>query len=125
MLRLKENIILLTIAVLPLLLSVLASIKESIIIMILVIIALLFAVLFLPFTNRYENIWMFLLVAVSGIPLNVMMIKKIIGSYFVGSDIFVIQVMRWLLLYIMIFCAEEVVLGFLTSLIWRKQKKIL
>lgn len=125
MLRLKVNIIFLAVAILPLLLSVLASIKESIIITILGILALLFAILFLPFTNGYENIWMFLLVAVSGIPLNVMMVKKIMYYIFFENDIFLVQLLRWLLLYILIFCAEEVLFGFLTSLIWRNQKKIL
>lgn len=125
MLHLKENIIFLAIAILPLLLSVLVSIRESITITILVIIALLCALWFLPFTNKHENIWMFLLVAISGIPLNVMMVKKIMDLIFFEIDIFLVQLLRWLLLYILIFCAEEVVFGFLTSLIWRNQKKIL
>ncbi len=72
--------------------------------------------------RKRESLWVFILVALIMIPFNIYMIRSIlsyVGNY---TDI------RWFvklaicpLLYIVIFCIEEIILGIIGRLIWKRQ----
>lgn len=88
------------------------------------IVLLFFAVCFLPCCRGHENIWMFVLVAWTGIPINVKLVRMITGVLQMDEGMFPLVLLREILLYIIVFCIEELVLGVLTRLIWRRQKRI-
>lgn len=112
-------------SLLPISLSIVGAIKHSPIIILLVPIALLISVALTPWARKRENIWMFLLVAVAGVPVNIIVIRWFLGLPFFESHIFVLTVFRSVVLYLMILSIEELILGVVTRMIWKHQYNIL
>lgn len=77
-----------------------------------------------PICKHKENLWMFILVAIASIPLNI----KMCNMAFVGllAEMPILVKFLWVvLLYCILFSVEEIVFGFVTRVIWRKQYKLL
>lgn len=113
-----------SVSLLPISMSIVGAIKHSTIPIVLLPIALLIAVALTPWARKRENIWMFLLVAVSGIPVNIVLIRWLLGLSVFETHFFVLAFFRSVALYLILFSMEELILGVVTRMIWKKQYKI-
>ena len=113
-----------SISLLPISMSIVGAIKHSTIPIMLWPITLLIAVALTPWAKKRENTWMFLLVAVSGIPVNIVLIRWIFELSIFESHFFLLTLFRGVALYIMLLSAEELILGVVTRMIWKNQYKI-
>lgn len=127
MLRIKKTssaIMACSVSLLPISLSVVGAIRHSTILIIFLPIALLIAVALTPWARKRENIWMFLLVVVSGIPINIVIIRWLFGLSVFESHFFLLTIIRGAAVYIMLLSMEELILGTITRMIWKTQHKI-
>lgn len=108
----------------PGVLSVIAVMKPSVV---------LFAVLFIvhfallrlvPAFKGRESVWMFLLVAISSIPINVCVLIFANEQNYLFDSIFLLGVLRIIIYYSVLFSLEEIAMGVITRLIWKKQYKL-
>lgn len=111
-------------SLLPISLSIVGAIRHSPILIVLVPIALLITVALTPWARKRENIWMFLLVAVSGVPVNIIVIRWLLGLSFFETHFFVLAFFRSVALYLMLLSMEELILGVVTRMFWKNQYKI-
>ncbi len=77
---------------------------------------------FCKICRKRESLWIFLLVAVIMIPFNICMIRAVLS--YIGEY----REIRWFvklgvcpLLYIVMFCIEEIICGIIGRLIWKRQ----
>ena len=113
-----------TASLLPISLSIVGAIRHSPILIVLMPIALLISVALTPWARKRENICMFLLVAVSGVPVNIIVIRWLLGLSFFETHFFVLAFFRSVALYLMLLSMEELILGVVTRMIWKNQYKI-
>ena len=113
-----------TASLLPISQSIVGAIRHSPILIVLMPIALLISVALTPWARKRENICMFLLVAVSGVPVNIIVIRWLLGLSFFETHFFVLAFFRSVALYLMLLSMEELILGVVTRMIWKNQYKI-
>lgn len=89
---------------------------------------LLFAVISLfivvgtvPLFRRRENLYMFIFVAIAGVPINIWMSYWLVYEGFISSGFIIGDIMWALLLCCIFFSVEEIVFGVITRMIWRRQ----
>ncbi|WP_434309853.1 hypothetical protein [Hominifimenecus sp. rT4P-3] len=104
-------------------LSALAAVKRSVWLAAVVAAALFLIVRVVPICKRRENLWMFLLVAAASVPVNLSAVIDFLQAGYGGGDFFFLSLLRGALLYLMLFSIEEIVFGYVTRLLWRRQKK--
>ena len=86
------------------------------------ILAIYLVVALLPYTKRHENIWIFLLSSIYNIPINIRLISTLGREFILEGEVVLLHLMRYVLIYVIVFCVEQIVLGFIARLIWRRQK---
>lgn len=109
-------------AVMPIFVSMIAVNNRSILLGILAVVVMYLAVVLLPCAKGHESVWIFCLSTFASIPLNVKVIGLLMRSSLLESDYMILQVMRYALIYVILFCVEEVLLGYVARIIWRRQK---
>lgn len=84
----------------------------------------MFAVLaLLPSARGHENMFLFVMCSVSLMPLNLALCAKL-REFFQAAYSIKLQQLLWTgLLCLAMFSLEQLALGFLTRLIWKRQKK--
>jgi len=108
--------------------SVLSAITESVILLAFVI-AGMFLFVASPVCSFLENIWMFALIAIVGLPVNIKIILSLL-SYFPliptdnGFIILLINLLRGLSIFTFIFPAEQIVFGLIVRKMWPTQVKL-
>lgn len=87
------------------------------------IVSVLFIVEVVPWCRQYENMWLFVLTAIGSVPINISMTRYIIdwGIFETGFPIFGVVVTS-IEIYLLILGIEEIVIGVLGRIIWKKQK---
>lgn len=118
MLRLKKS---LWTVFIPLIFSALSVVMQSFSLLI-VSILMHFVVLCVVADFRHnENIWMFIMVAVSMIPINIFLLLFLSNCEMLFYSEGFINILKYMLCYISLFCIEESAMGTVTRLIWKKQ----
>lgn len=112
-------------SVLPSVISLVAVINRSVLLAVLSVIGIYLSVAVLPCARRYENIWVFFLSMFASIPFNIKLIDVLMRWNFIGNDFMLLHVMRCTLIYVVLFCVEEIILAAIARFIWKKQKAIL
>lgn len=102
-------------------LSALATVKHSIWIAGIAVVVLFLIVKNVPICRRRENLWMFLLVAASSVPVNLSAVINLFQAGYWGGDFFLLSLFRGALLYLVLFSIEEIVFGYVTRLLWKRQ----
>lgn len=108
----------------PLAFSVAAVYFESLIIFGLLVLSV-FAVL--KFNMAYmlsENIWGFIIVAISFIPVNCYIISHAYEHLAESNTLAVCMALLDAIFYVFLFCVEEIILGTVIRLLWRNQLDI-
>ena len=110
-------------AVVPLLIALLGACIPSVPVMLLVFPVLFAMVRFLPFCRRRENLWMFVYAAVAVVPVNVYVICRA-GLYELFDESRFKCGLWSVLLFILLLGIEEIILGVITRLLWKRQYRL-
>lgn len=121
MLRLNKG---LWLTCIPIVLSWITVVEKSVFIFIIFILAHFIIMRVIPGFKRRENVWMFILVAVTSIPINIFILMQLSRVEMLFNSLFVLGVLRCVLYYCVLFSIEEIVMGILTRLLWKRQYKI-
>lgn len=120
----KINAVLfLTFVAVPTILSTLATHYASVVLLIITIIGMLLF-LKIPVFKHRENLWMFVIATFSTIPINIILVKNISGSFLFDNGKVIAGIFRGFVIYAVLFAVEQIVLGIITRFFYRKQYKL-
>lgn len=111
-------------ALIPLMFSVAFVFYQSVLLTVLMIISPFVIVGTVPIFKKKQNIWMFLIVSVTVIPVNSYMICAIFSLGSLEDYNLFNKILYGAMLYCVFFSVEEILFGVITRLIWRNQYKI-
>ena len=111
-------------ALLPILFSFICVATHSFGLICLLPIVLIASIALNPYSRKYENMWMFVLVVYASIPVNVTLINLISDLCFEETPIYLVILFRYAGLFLMILSMEELILGIVTRVIWKEQREI-
>lgn len=109
----------------PLLFSTAFMINKSNSLLIICVLSLFIIVGTMPLFRKAESLWMFILVAIAGVPVNAGMSYYIMSTEIITCESIVSSFAWGVMLFCVMFSIEEIIFGVITRLIWRKQKKII
>ncbi len=72
----------------------------------------------------HENVWMFLMVIISSIPINIYVCVQLNAIWNSTESFLVFNILKCILYYTMLLSTEEIIMGVITRFIWKKQYKI-
>ena len=121
MFRINKGV--LTLAI-PAVLSLITVLKHSVVLLVLMIISHFIIIKFVPVFKGKENVWMFVFVAISSIPINFYIMLLLNEWDLLFTSFFALGVLRCILYYLVLFSMEEIIMGITTRVIWRKQYKL-
>ncbi len=110
----------------PLIVSTIYYYTGNTYVLIISIISLFGLVAFLPVCKKRENLWMFVFSSVSLLPANIrfsVLISQWAKEELYWESTFMKIIILLIALHIF-FCMEQVILGFVTRLLWRRQYKV-
>lgn len=107
----------------PAILSAIATYYTSVILFILIAFGMLL-LLNIPVFKHRENLWMFVIATFATIPINISLVMTISESYFFDYDIVATSVFAGFIIYAILFAVEQIALGLITRIFYRKQYKL-
>ena len=120
----KNKFVHLSLGLIPLIMSIIFVANKSIILLIATIISMFFVIGISPICKYRESIWMFLLVAVISISINLPIILYLVFDGLFSNDWLLSQLLWCGFLHCIFFSVEEIIFGVATRFIWKKQYKI-
>lgn len=109
----------------PLIISILFYFTGKPYMLITSVIFLLLLVAFLPVCEKRENLWMFVFSSVSLLPANIRF--SVLVSHWAEKILYwdsaFMKIIVFLLALHILFCMEQIILGFITRLLWQRQYK--
>ena len=99
MFHLSKGILVLSI---PIALSVLVVCNHSVLLLILLILVHFILLKAIPALRGHENIWMFLFVAVSSVPINIYMLTVLNDHYFLLNSFLLLDILKGILYYVIL-----------------------
>ncbi len=78
----------------------------------------------LPLFKKRQNLYMFIFVAIVGLPINSWLSYTLVSEGFISSGFLIGDVVWGALLFFVFLSIEEIVFGVITRMIWKKQYKI-
>lgn len=121
MFRLNKGIGLITI---PIALSWVAVFNRSIVLLFFFVLAHFVVMKVVKCFKGRESLWMFVLVAVTSVPINIYVLIQLHKLDMIFDSFFILGIFRCVLYYCILFSIEEIVMGVITRLLWKKQYKI-
>lgn len=113
-------------AMIPLFVSTISYFTGTTYILIGSVVLLFLLVAFLPVCEKRENLWMFVFSSVSLLPANIrfsVLISQWAEEELYWDSTFMRIIVLLITLHIL-FCMEQIILGFITRLLWRRQYKV-
>ena len=120
----KMNRIQLTMGILPTILSMAFLINKSWVTLLICVVSLFVTVGIIPVFKRRESLYMFILVGLSGLPINIKLSYWLVSEELISSGFLIGNILWGMLLCCVFFSVEEIVFGVITRLIWKRQYKI-
>jgi len=119
----KKQWVQLTLTMIPLIVSILFYFTSKTYMLLISVIFLLLLVAFLPVCEKRENLWMFVFSSVSLLPANIRF--SVLVSQWAEKELYLnssfVKIIVFLLALHILFCMEQIILGFITRLLWRRQ----
>lgn len=109
----------------PLVISMISVIKQSVLLFGLFVVAHFVVVRIFPAFKHRESIWMFIMVALSSIPINIYILILLNEWGDIFNSWIIVNIFRYAMCYIVLLSMEELIMGVITRLIWRRQYKAL
>ena len=120
----KINYIQVAAGLLPIGLSAIFLMKKSGFVLLLCIVSLFIIIGTIPLFRKRESLWMFIFVALAGLPINIRLSFWLVSEGVISSGFMIGDIVWGALLCCVFFSAEEIAFGVITRLIWRRQYKI-
>lgn len=120
----RTNKIQIAFGVLPVILSMFFLLNQSGLILLFCVLSLFIIVGVVPVFKRRESLYMFILVGIAGLPINLRLSYWLVSEEFISSGFLLGNILWVALLCCIFFSVEEIVFGILTRLIWKKQYKL-
>lgn len=120
----RTNRIQIALGVLPAILSAAYLVNQSWLILMLCVLSLFIIVGIVPIFKKRESLYMFILVGIAGLPINIRLSYWLVSEEFISSGFLLGNILWVALLCCVFFSVEEIVFGIVTRLIWKKQYKI-
>lgn len=120
----RGNNIQLAISSLPAILSTAFLLNQSWLILLLCILSLFIIVGVVPLFRKRESLYMFILVAAAGLPINIRLSCWLVSEELISSGFLIGNILWGALLCCVFFSVEEIVFGVVTRLIWKRQYKV-
>ncbi|HIT08212.1 MAG TPA: hypothetical protein IAB55_03895 [Candidatus Merdivicinus faecavium] len=111
-------------AAVPLLLSAFAAAQKSVLLGCAAAASLFLMVKIMPVWRRRESLGVFLLTALAGVPLNLYGAVQFARFALTEEEFFALSLLRGAVCFVVLLCAEEILLGLIARLLWRKQLPI-
>ncbi len=109
----------------PAVLSLIAVMQRSIVLIAGAVVVPFLLLLLVPAFKGRESVWMFLFVGISSIPINAyILIFMNEQGYLFDDSFFILGIFRTILYGSVLFSMEEIVMGVITRLFWKKQYKL-
>ena len=112
--------------VIPLIVSAIYYFTGKTYMLIISVISLFLLVAFLPVCEKRENLWMFVCSSVSLLPANIRF--SVLISQWTEEELYwdsaFMKIVLFLIALHILFCMEQIILGFITRLLWRRQYKV-
>lgn len=106
-----------------LMISVVAARTMSLFWFIILIVSVFLIVVVVPWCRHHENMWLFVLTAIGSVPINLSLTHCIIDSSILKNSFPVlVRVVTSVEIYLLLLGIEEIVIGVLGRIIWKKQK---
>lgn len=87
------------------------------------IVSVLFIVAVIPWCRQHENMWLFVLTAIGSVPINITLTRYIIDMDIFETGFPVLGVLVTSLeVYLLLLGIEEIIIGVLGRMIWKRQK---
>ena len=109
---------------LPTALSVAFMAKQSVIFLLLCVLSLFVVVGAVPLFRKRESLFMFILVAIAGLPVNIGLAYWLVFESFINSGFLLGDILWMAFLCCVLFSVEEIAFGVITRLIWKKQYRL-
>ena len=110
----------------PLIVSTIYCFTGKTYVLIVSVISLFILVAFLPVCEKRENLWMFVFSSVSLFPANIRF--SVLISQWAENELYLDSVFMKTIVFLIalhiLFCMEQIILGFFTRLLWRRQYKV-
>ena len=120
----RTNKIQISLGILPAILSVGFLVNQSWLILLFCVLSLFIIVGIVPIFKKRESLYMFILVGIAGLPINIRLSYWLVSEEFISSGFLLGNILWVALLCCVFFSVEEIVFGIVTRLIWKKQYKI-
>ena len=78
----------------------------------------------LPWFKGRESLWMFIMVASASVPINAVILKAMNEMGPIFDSWVILGIMRAILYYTVVLSVEEVIMGVLARMIWKRQFRI-
>ena len=112
-------------AVLPIVTAVVAAFCKALWLIPVTVVLMFGLVAALPCCKKHENLWMFVLTGVCSIPINWCILSKFdVLIEYLYSDVDIIMQMEIIEYMLVLTGVEEIVIGLVTRLLWKKQYKL-
>lgn len=122
----KKQWVQLVLTMIPLIVSTIYYFTGKTYVLIISVISLFLLVAFLPVCEKRENLWMFVFSSVSLLPANIRF--SVLVSQWSEKELYLdsafMKIMIFLIALHILFCFEQIILGFITRLLWRRQYKV-
>lgn len=120
----RTNRIQIALGALPAVLSVGFLVNHSWLFLMFCVLSLFIIVGVVPVFKRRESLYMFILVGIAGLPINIRLSYWLVSEEFISSGFLIGNILWIALLCCVFFSVEEIVFGVVTRFIWKKQYKI-
>ena len=89
------------------------------------ILSVLFIVAVVPCCRQHENLWLFVLTAIGSVPINIILTQYITDLGILETGFPVIGVVVTSVeIYLLLLGIEEIIVGVLGRMIWKRQKRV-
>lgn len=111
----------------PILVAIISGCCKSLLLAILTIVLIFVLVAILPFTSKYENLWLFILCAACSIPINISFLIEypVWRDFIICSNNAVCNILSLLEMTMILTSIEEVVVALIGRRIWKRQYALL
>lgn len=114
----------LSLGTVPMIFSILFLVSSSWKYILLSIVSLFVIIGCLPLLKKRQSLYMFVFVAIVGLPINIWLSYTLVSEDIVSSGFLIGDIVWGALLFFIFISIEEIVFGLITRMIWKKQYKI-
>lgn len=120
----KKSFLQLLFILIPIYFSFVSVLNESVLYLVISVLSAFGIIAVLPICRKRESLWMFLIVAICSLPINLYLISQLMFEIFDYVELFIVKLSWYGLIYCMLLSCEEIIFGIITRKVWRKQYKL-